>query len=183
MKTGLNAPIGRRRGARGFSLIEVLFAIGMLGIGIVGVLALFTTGINAASWSKNMTTASMEAQSLYTRLVSEVDLTNKRIFLNRINDPAVPTAQDPDNEWIHQAGNLKEPCKVDPERDLWWQCRVSKFQMDPDDPLDGSKDKTTEKPHPVGLYQVAIAVYRNGSETWKPREPIVVYTTFVTAGY
>lgn len=173
----------RRRGAGGFSLIEVLFAIGMLGIGIVGVLSLFTTGISAAAWSGNMSTAAMQAQSLYTRVVAEVDSNGVRRFLKRINDPS--TLNDPDQEWIQtDQGDQKDPVRVEEDSDWWWAARVTKYQMDADDPLDGTKDADKIDPNakkfPMGLYQVAIAVYRS----WKPgKPPVVVYTTFVTAGY
>jgi len=175
------------KGTSGFSLIEVLFAIGMLGIGIVGILSLFTTGISAAAWSQNTTSAAMEAQSLYTRILSETDSNGQRIFLNRIADPKAPPPPDaPSKEWIQSDANSKTPVKVDPDRDLWWSCRVSKFQMNLDDPMDGGKDLKTapNKPLPYGLYQLAIAVYRNTKETWtSEKPPIVVYTTYVSAGY
>src|SRR5689334_3405606 len=115
---------------RGFSLIEVLFAIGMLGMGIVGILALFTTGISAAAWSGNMTSAAMEAQSLHTRAISEVDTNGKRKFLCLINDPDAPTVKDPDHEWIDNSSDSITPALIDNGRDLWWQCRVTKYPMD-----------------------------------------------------
>jgi type II secretory pathway pseudopilin PulG len=187
---------GMRPGSGGFSLIEVLFAIGMLGIGIVGILSLFTTGLSAASWAGNTTSAAMEAQSLYTRIVSEVDVQNKRVFLNRINDPDNPSAKDPKSDWIHDDTNSETPVKVDQwlvdtgkvpgneMRELYWSCRVSKYPMDLEDPLNLTKDGDKKTPAltilPNGLYQIAIAVYRN----YKPgKEPVVVYTTYVTAGY
>src|SRR5438128_1117501 len=159
----------RRRRNGGFSLIEVLFAIGMLGIGIVGILSLFTTGLSAAAWAGNMTNAAMEAQSLYTRIISETDAQNKRVFLNRINDPSNPTAADPDNEWIHNDTNNITPTLIDlnivpsgEERELYWQCRVTKFPMDPEDALNPAKDGNNKglPKLPNGLYQIAIAVYR-----------------------
>jgi type II secretory pathway pseudopilin PulG len=200
MKTTLGTHTRRRSGSGGFSLIEVLFAIGMLGIGIVGILSLFTTGLSAASWAGNTTSAAMEAQSLYTRIVSDVDVANKRVYLNRINDPDNPTALDPANKWIHDDTNSEVPVKVDQwlvdtgkisageMRELYWSCRVAKFPMDLEDPLNPSKDADKKTPAPPGgakalpngLYQIAIAVYRN----YKPgKEPVVVYTTYVTAGY
>ncbi len=174
---------GRARARGGFSLIEVLFAIGMLGIGIVGILALFTTGISAAAWSGNMTSAAMEAQSLYTRVISEVDpVSGKRKFLTMINDPDNPTVTPPD--WIHNTTNSPAPELVDDGRDLWWQCRVSKFPMDKEEPLNKAKDGNNKAPAeqqlPNGLYQIAISVYRNYKNG---KDPVVVYTTFVTAGY
>jgi prepilin-type N-terminal cleavage/methylation domain-containing protein len=181
--------LARRRGTRGFSLIEVLFAIGMLGIGIVGILSLFTTGISAAAWSGNVTTAAMEAQSLYTRIVAEVDATGNRVFLCRIQDPKNPVDNPPANQWIHTINNQQDPVQIDPNRDWWWQCRVTRYSMSPEDPLDPLQDANvidpTIKAFPMGMYQVAIAVYRN----WKPgKDPrmensIVVYTSYVTAGY
>jgi Tfp pilus assembly protein PilV len=176
-----------RTARTGFSLIEVLFAIGMLGIGIVGILSLFTTGISAAAWSQNTTSAAMEAQSLYTRILSETDSNGQRIFLNRIADPkAPPPPTKPSRDWIHSDTNSSTPVKVDADRELWWTCRVSKFQMDRDDPMDATKDKTKtpDLPLPYGLYQICIAVYRNTSEKWQGNKPpIVTYTTYVSAGY
>ncbi|MGD0088955.1 MAG: hypothetical protein ABSE73_03475 [Planctomycetota bacterium] len=186
-QTGPRQP--RRQCTDGFSLVEVMFAIGMLGIGIVGVLSLFTTGIQAAAWSNNMTAASMEAQSLYTQVMAEVDPAGNRIYLCRIDDPKNPVAQKPANYWIHtDSGSGRQwldPVLVSPDMDWWWQCRVSKYPMDPDDPLDYTKDadqvNPNATPYPIGLYQIAIAVYRN----WKPpgKPAIVVFTTFVIAGY
>jgi type II secretory pathway pseudopilin PulG len=174
----------RRRVSAGFSLIEVLFAIGMLGIGIVGILVLFTTGISAAAWSGNMTSAAMEAQSLYTRVISEVDTNGKRKFLCRINDPDNPTVVDPDHEWIHNTSDTSPPELIDNGRDLWWQCRVAKYPMDKEEPMNPAKDGKFKAPAepilPNGLYQIAIAVYRNYKDG---KDPVVVYTTFVTAGY
>lgn len=173
---------GRAPRHGGFSLIEVLFAISILAVGIVGILSLFTSGISAAAWSGNMTTAAMEAQSLYTRVVSEVDANNDRIFLRRIADPKIPFPRNlPDNEWIHtDGGSVSDPVLVDPDREWWWQCRVTKYPMDLDSPLDSRIDLTGGKEFPFGLYQIAIAVYRN----WKPgKAPVVTYTTFVSAGY
>jgi type II secretory pathway pseudopilin PulG len=176
----------RKRPASGFSLIEVLFAIGMLGIGIVGILSLFTTGISAAAWSQNTTSAAMEAQSLYTRILSETNESGERIFLNRIADPSKPPSPTkPSNDWIQSSANERTPVKVDPDRELWWSCRVSKYQMDLEDPLDADKDQKPPKYKelPYGLYQIAIAVYRNTADKWKEKPPIVVYTTYVSAGY
>ncbi|HYG73635.1 MAG TPA: hypothetical protein VEK08_01280 [Planctomycetota bacterium] len=186
MTTTAKYPVMRRARNSGFSLIEVLFAIGMLGLGIVGILALFTTGLSAAAWSGNMTSAAMEAQSLYTRVVAETDKnTGQRIYLKRIKDPNLATTDPkPDNMWIHNDSNQEKPEQVDLDRDLWWQCRVSKYPMDKDDPMNPNKDGDQKAPQepmlPTGLYQIAIAIYRS----WKPgKDPLCVYTTYVTAGY
>lgn len=190
MKIQIKRP--RSRNASGFSLIEVLFAIGMLGVGIVAILSLFTTGIASAAYSGNLTTAAMEAQSLFTRVISEVTpappppLT--RTFLYRMANSSDNGGGNVDTSWI-QSSNKDDstPVKVDQNRDLFWNCRASKNPMSLDSPLDSSKDdkKTT---YPKGLYQISIAVYRNVKPgSWPtilstpPKDPVVVYTTLVTA--
>ncbi len=172
----------------GFSLIEVLFAIAILGFGVMGLLSVFSAGISAAAWANNLTSASVEAQTLAARVVAETDARGSRVFLNRIQ---ATIAAGPDNEWIHTSGNQPDPVLIDPDpsapndpskakSDLWWQCRVTGWVMDAKSPLDASKDDKT-KLYQRGLYQVAIAVYRN----WKPSskaKPVAVYTTLVMAG-
>jgi prepilin-type N-terminal cleavage/methylation domain-containing protein len=173
----------------GFSLIEVLFAIAILGFGVMGLLSVFSAGISAAAWANSLTSAAVEAQTLAARVSSEVDAGGARIFLNRMQGPM--SLGGPDNEWIHTAGNLKEPVLIDPDpaspndpskasSDLWWQCRVTGWVMDEKSPLDATKDDKT-RVYQRGLYQIAIAVYRN----WKPSsnaKPVAVYTTLVMAG-
>jgi Tfp pilus assembly protein PilV len=160
--------------------------MGMLAIGVVGVISLFATGLQASTWSNNTTKAAMEARTLYTRILAETDDKGNRIFLNRISDPQKPPAATaPSKEWIHSANASREPVKIDPEGSLWWACRVSKYQMDADDPLDAGKDKKAKpyKELPYGLYQICIAVYRHDKENWTEKPPVAVYTTYVTAGF
>ena len=186
--------------SRGFSLIEVLFAIGMLGVGIVAILSLFTTGIASAAYSGNVTTCAMEVQSLYTRVISESNgppsaypatvppqLTREFLFrmallVDNGNAMANPSM------WIHNdRNNTPDPVLVDNNRDLYWQCRSSKNPMNKDTPMDVAQDDKTTT-YPKGLYQIAIAVYRNipaggawGNMANPPKQPIAVYTTLVTA--
>jgi prepilin-type N-terminal cleavage/methylation domain-containing protein len=131
-------PTYRRRGTRrGFSLLEVIFAIAMLSIGIIGILSLFTTGISLASDSANLTAASMEAQSLLTRILSETRGTGvnaERVFLKKIN----PGTKEKCPEYIQATfskdgvkwGSGKEPVLIDPDRDYWWVCRVKPVRSD-----------------------------------------------------
>ena len=177
----------RKRGHGGFSLIEVIFAILILGIGIVGILSLFVTGINAASWSGNQTFAAMEAQSLLTEVLAEVNGANQRLYLEKIRavDPALqtpPGARSYQTIWINPGASAtpdQVPRPAGYASDLYWSCRASNAPMNKDDPLNEKGDQTTNL-YPVGLYQLAIAVYRR----YQPgKEPIAVYTTFVTAGF
>ncbi len=153
-----------RRRQRGFSLIEVIFAIAMLGIGIVGVLSLFTAGLTSASKASNSSAASMEVQSLLTRILTESDgdgtkPVSHRLVLDQINVSGNPpgTNQHP---WIHfetkpdgtiSFANTEQPCRIDPARDLFWKCLCRPVHsdrngdgsiavwyppMNPDDPFD-----------------------------------------------
>jgi Tfp pilus assembly protein PilV len=162
----------------GFSLLEVLFAIAMLAVGIGGLLSLFTAGITAASDSGNMTAAALEAQTLATRIATEVEevpvdggkkgeTATQKVFLERIVKG---------KEWIHTASNSQPPVLIDPKRDYWWQCRARNVPLDPDDLF--KDDASNKTPYPPGLYQIVIGIYRNYK---LGKRPIAVYTTLVRA--
>jgi prepilin-type N-terminal cleavage/methylation domain-containing protein len=172
----------------GFTMIELLFAIAIMGIGIIGILAVFLTGLASAAWAGNSTVGSIEAQTLLTKITSETDAGGNHVYLDRIQ--TANSVNFPENEWIHAPGNSIDPVLIDPDpsftndqskakTDLWWQCRVSQFPMDEADPLDATKDDKSQGPYPRGLYQVAIAVYRNVKPGAK-RKPLSVYTTLIT---
>jgi type II secretory pathway pseudopilin PulG len=171
----------------GFSIIEVLFAVAILGFGVTGILSVLLTGVTAAANSSNSTTGAVEVQTLLARIVSEADASGTHVYLQRIEDPANPTR--PANEWIQTTGNLSDPVLADPDptfpndqqkakTDLWWQARVSAYPMDQADPLDSSKDDKTAGTYSPELYQVAIAVYRNLKPGQK-KKPLAVYTTLI----
>ncbi len=179
-------PARLRRRNGGFSLIEVLFAIGLLGTGVVGVLALFTTGLSAANYANNLTNAAMEAQTLYTRVLTETDNSGRRVFLYRIQDPNNATSRLPANDWIHDSGGGSTPIPMIDNPEFSWQCRVTHWPMDKEDPLNPAKDnRDNSAVYPAGLFQLCIAVYRNSKpgEFTPGKDPIIVVTSFVTAGY
>lgn len=160
---------------RAFSLIEVLFAIAIMGVAIIGILSLFTTGLVSSAASQNLTSAATTAQSIAARVVSEVDTATPpgHPFLDRIVAG---------NSWIQDASNSATPVLVDaanPDSDLYWSCRVSKNPMNPNSYDDPTKDDTTAPLSP-GLFQIAIFIYRNYKAG---KAPVTVYTTLVTAGY
>jgi len=148
----MRTPFRMSRRPSGFSLIEVIFAIAMLGIGIVGVLSLFTAGLSSASKSQNAATSSMEVQSLLTRILSESDGDGKnptpvRLVLDHINPrpkSGVATGNKPGNNpnpWIHFKTDDKgvitfvdneKPCQIDPKRDLFWKCVCRPVRSDRD---------------------------------------------------
>jgi len=128
----------------GFSLIEVIFAIAMLSVGIMGILSLFTTGIARATWAANMTTASMEAQSLVTRLMSETDGQARRIkwpSAFRGTDQGQGPPHVPDRVRPVHPGHLDangkpsikggtKPVRLTPIANLFWVCRVKAVHSD-----------------------------------------------------
>jgi prepilin-type N-terminal cleavage/methylation domain-containing protein len=161
-----------RRRTQGFSLLEVLFAIAIMAIGLISILKLFTTGVQASNDSRNTSSAALVAQSLAGRIGTEVDngTPPQFVFLSRILAG---------KEWIQSPSGAADPILVSTDSDLFWSCRASHKQMDPDNL---AKDLSSGTDYAPGLYQVAIFVYRN----YKPgsgKDPIAVYTTFVTAGY
>ena len=193
-------PARTRRG--GFTLIEVLFAIAILGVGIVGILTLFVSGINMAGWAGSRSQASMEAQSLYAQLLSyhipdaDPNKPGIRGYIEVMRDEFYPS-----NKWAGAAGTtyiskwlhaynftspsasatlVEEPVPISAGHDYWWQCRVTNYMMNKDEPLDKSQDVTVPKDNPInppGLVEVAIGIYKQ----WKTgKEPLAVYTTLIS---
>lgn len=66
MKTRPHKPMysARRPAERAFSLLEILIAIAILVIGMVGVLAAFTAAMNLHKWGMDQTSAALLAQTL-----------------------------------------------------------------------------------------------------------------------
>lgn len=53
---------------RGFTLLEIIFALAILTIGLVGVLALFPTGLRASKRGSDFTTATFLAQQMLEQI-------------------------------------------------------------------------------------------------------------------
>ncbi len=53
---------GKRKGERAFTLLEIIFALAILIIGVVGVLALFPVGLKASKRGGDFTVATLLAQ-------------------------------------------------------------------------------------------------------------------------
>jgi prepilin-type N-terminal cleavage/methylation domain-containing protein len=176
----------RRRGA-GFTLIEILFAIAILGVGIVGILSLFISGISAASWANSRSAAAMQAQSMFGQVLAATDpvAPTKRLYLERmkkkffntvtsnwITDPAVMTA------WVHNVSDSDAtPVAVVPGSDFYWQCLSANYMLAKDDPLNATLPVPAPKVNAAGLVEVVIAVYKS----YRPgKPPISVYATLLT---
>jgi prepilin-type N-terminal cleavage/methylation domain-containing protein len=196
---------GKPRSGAGFTLVEVLFAIAILGVGIVGILTLFVSGINMAGWAGSRSQASMEAQSLYAQILSYVHpapvaphVANTRNYVEVMRDKFYPTTAGvpkwagggtpgtPISIWI-QAYNFgtatdksgdayKNPVPISLGHDYYWQCRVTNYMMDKKDPI-GTATPATADINPPGLVEVALAIHKQ----WKPgKEALAVYTTLLS---
>jgi type II secretory pathway pseudopilin PulG len=53
-----------RRGSGGFSLVEVLFAIGVMAVGLLGLFSVFVTGMRANAFGKHTAEATNEARQI-----------------------------------------------------------------------------------------------------------------------
>jgi uncharacterized protein (TIGR02598 family) len=62
---------GRKARTRGFSLLEVVIALGVITIGIVGVLAVFPTALQTGHSAQDETRAAHIAQSVFGSLVAQ----------------------------------------------------------------------------------------------------------------
>lgn len=174
-----------------FTLVEVLFAIAILGVGIVGILSLFVSGVGAARWAGRRSGAAMQAQSLYSQILTYEDDAGVRVYPKKmqevffLNTGAWKTT--PAMIWIQSLvpgpydATSHDPVQVSPQSRFWWQCKVGNYMFNVDDPLklDDDKEATSDptKQNPWGLVSLAIAVYQD----WRQgKEPISVYTTLLT---
>ena len=62
---------GRRARARSFSLLEVVIALGVITVGIVGILAVFPTALQTGHSAQDETRAAHIAQSVFGSLVAQ----------------------------------------------------------------------------------------------------------------
>jgi prepilin-type N-terminal cleavage/methylation domain-containing protein len=179
-----------RTRSAGFTLIEILFAIAILGVGIVGILSLFISGISAASWAGSRSAAAMEAQSMFGQVVSFEDPlpanAGKRLYLERMKSKFFTAPPDSKwisdaklNVWVHNSGGTVTPEPVAAGSDFSWQCLAANYMLPKDSPLttDTGAKGASAKPNASGLVEVVIAIYKS----YRPgKEPISVYSTLLT---
>jgi type II secretory pathway pseudopilin PulG len=174
-----------------FTLVEVLFAIAILGVGIVGILSLFVSGVGAARWAGRRSGAAMQAQSLYSQILTYEDNAGLRVYPKKMQETFFEATgawkKTPAMIWVQSLvpgpydANSRDPVQVSEQSRFWWQCKVGNYMFNVDDPLklDDDKEATndTTKQNPWGLVSIAIAVYQDWREG---KEPISVYTTLLT---
>jgi prepilin-type N-terminal cleavage/methylation domain-containing protein len=81
---------GRPRGKRGFSLAEVVIALGVITVGMVAVLSVFPTALQSGHSAQDETRAAHIAQSIFGSLVAGASsqFTNVRLPLYPSSSPA-----------------------------------------------------------------------------------------------
>lgn len=80
-----------KRSLRGFSLVEVVIAIGVVSFAIVAILGVFPVGLNTGRSAQNETRATQIAQDILASLVSQAPSTYPNCT---IRQPATSTASD-----------------------------------------------------------------------------------------
>lgn len=93
--------IRRRRGARGMTLIEVMISLMLGTVGLLGMLMLMLTLSNGSSFSRQITEASVIAQSKVEELVSSAAVT--------LTSPADGTTPVPDSLDAYGKANSAGP--------------------------------------------------------------------------
>ena len=82
---------GRRARTRSFSLIEVVIALGVITVGIVGILAVFPTALQTGHSAQDETRAAHIAQSVFGSLVAQASsqFSNVQIPLSAGVSPSI----------------------------------------------------------------------------------------------
>jgi len=77
---------GRRARTRSFSLLEVVIALGVITVGIVGILAVFPTALQTGHSAQDETRAAHIAQSVFGSLVAQAPSQFNNVQI-RLSDP------------------------------------------------------------------------------------------------
>jgi uncharacterized protein (TIGR02598 family) len=82
---------GRRARTRSFSLVEVVIALGVIAVGIVGILAVFPTALQTGHSAQDETRTAHIAQSVFGSLVAQApsQFTNVQIPLSAGVSPSI----------------------------------------------------------------------------------------------
>lgn len=214
-RPSIREPLARRgrqdkaRSEHGFTLVEVLFAMAILGVGIVGILSLFVSGINMAGWAGNRSQASMETQSLYGQIISysSTDTSisppeSKRLYIEIMRTkfyPGVAGAYKWANGtnqaisiWLHQNAltdftgaktgpTFSDPVIISLGHDYWWKCRVANYMLDKKDPMSTEADVDTPELKAKINPPGLVSVAIAIYRQWKRgKEPLAVYTTLLS---
>jgi len=160
--------ICRARTRQGFTLIEVIAALAIIGLGLVGILSLFPVGIDASKRAGDLTNATILGQSVLDQIRSaanrgDLTLTNaKKLFETSGTD----TFKDFDAKITNIIGleDERKPFIPKVQTATLYQYQV-KFEDPPGNEGGFIKDQGFDDLSDVGLQKVTLTV------SWPANEP------------
>lgn len=114
----------RDRSERGFSLVEVTLALGIIAFALVGIMAMFPVAINSARESQQETRATFIAQALFADLQTGGTPTNRAVLIGPTDTRSLNLAQSGASLIVGfsedgvplgalESGNFESPLAVD----------------------------------------------------------------------
>jgi len=188
-----------RRGAPGFTLIEILMALMVLAVGLASVLAVFVAGVRSSHRVVDESAAALAASAALSRILSEDTKPplGERDFLSTIE---LAREQGRDYVWITPfEGKKAIPVGIDmPESLYCWRARASRFRGDVRDPMKDTarrliegrvSDTQKRNPDSDELWRVTVEIYRSvgqdeqGNMDVSKQTPVSVYQTYVCTAH
>ncbi|HET6724948.1 MAG TPA: type IV pilus modification protein PilV [Gammaproteobacteria bacterium] len=86
--------INRKKSSRGFSLVEILIALVILGVGLLGLVGLQVSSLHASDGAYLRTQASVLAYNLFDRMRANVDQAKAKAYDRAMDDAAETTSSN-----------------------------------------------------------------------------------------
>ena len=157
---------------KGFTLIEVVASLAIIGLGLIGILSLFPVGIDASKRASDLTNATVLAHGVLDQIratAKNTDLTLNEIEQLFESSTPVDFREDLSKDVIPIVDYERVP-----------QHRLYQYQVAFDDPKDDEQTDTGYKPYKnlsdteVGLWKVTVTV------SWPKNEPQMEFRHRVT---
>jgi prepilin-type N-terminal cleavage/methylation domain-containing protein len=148
--------IRRAKRQEGFTLIEVIASLAIIGLGLVGILSLFPVGIDASKRAGDLTNATILGQSVLSQIRAaarkgDMTLTNaKRIFQSSVPKNFSSAQNRGDRVVPIEDANVPKMDVLGKEATLY------QYQVKFDDPP--KADKLDDLGRSVGLQRVTVTV-------------------------
>lgn len=167
----------RQRMQKGFTLIEVIAALAIIGLGLVGILSLFPVGIDASKRAGELTTATTLGQSVLEQIRSAAKKGN--LTLSDAEDlfrASPPMNFEEEDEWLRRDIVPVNIDRIPRVRARGGEQTYYQYQVEFEDPPDEEKldDLGTTGMWAVGLQKVTVTV------SWPADEPDVELRNKIT---